>query len=179
MGLEDEIKELYPPKRDLFMKEVYLLIGGNIGDRFFFLGEAQRLISQQCGPVTSSSAVYETAAWGKEDQPAFLNQVLVIQTALGPVELMAAILVIEQQMGRLRRERNGERNIDIDILYYENEVLELPELTIPHPRIYMRKFALIPLLELNATKIDPVHNKTIQALLEACPDSLEVRQFSK
>ncbi|MCF8215018.1 MAG: 2-amino-4-hydroxy-6-hydroxymethyldihydropteridine diphosphokinase [Chitinophagaceae bacterium] len=161
------------------MKEVYLLIGGNIGDRFFFLGEAQRLISQQCGQVTSSSAVYETAAWGKEDQPAFLNQVLVIQTALGPVELMAAILVIEQQMGRLRRERNGERNIDIDILYYENEVLELPELTIPHPRIYMRKFALIPLLELNATKIDPVHNKTIQALLEACPDSLEVRQFSK
>ena len=179
MGLEDEIKELYPPKRDLFMKEVYLLIGGNIGDRFFFLGKAQRLISQQCGQVTSSSAVYETAAWGKEDQPAFLNQVLVIQTALGPVELMAAILVIEQQMGRLRRERNGERNIDIDILYYENEVLELPELTIPHPRIYMRKFALIPLLELNATKIDPVHNKTIQALLEACPDSLEVRQFSK
>ncbi len=179
MGLEGENKELYPPKRDLFMKEVYLLIGGNIGDRFFFLGEAQRLISQQCGQVTSSSAVYETAAWGKEDQPAFLNQVLVIQTALGPVELMAAILVIEQQMGRLRRERNGERNIDIDILYYENEVLELPELTIPHPRIYMRKFALIPLLELNATKIDPVHNKTIQALLEACPDSLEVRQFSK
>ena len=179
MGLEGEIKELYPPKRDLFMKEVYLLIGGNIGDRFFFLGEAQRLISRQCGQVTSSSAVYETAAWGKEDQPAFLNQVLVIQTALGPVELMAAILVIEQQMGRLRRERNGERNIDIDILYYENEVLELPELTIPHPRIYMRKFALIPLLELNATKIDPVHNKTIQALLEACPDSLEVRQFSK
>lgn len=179
MGLEGENKELYPPKRDLFMKEVYLLIGGNIGDRFFFLGEAQRLISQQCGPVTSSSAVYETAAWGKEDQSAFLNQVLVIQTALGPVELMAAILVIEQQMGRLRRERNGERNIDIDILYYENEVLELPELTIPHPRIYMRKFALIPLLELNATKIDPVHNKTIQALLEACPDSLEVRQFSK
>lgn len=179
MGLEGENKELYPPKRDLFMKEVYLLIGGNIGDRFFFLGEAQGLISQQCGQVTSSSAVYETAAWGKEDQPAFLNQVLVIQTALGPVELMAAILVIEQQMGRLRRERNGERNIDIDILYYENEVLELPELTIPHPRIYMRKFALIPLLELNATKIDPVHNKTIQALLEACPDSLEVRQFSK
>jgi 2-amino-4-hydroxy-6-hydroxymethyldihydropteridine diphosphokinase len=115
----------------------------------------------------------------KEDQPAFLNQVLVIHTALGPVELMAAILVIEQQMGRLRRERNGERNIDIDILYYENEVHELPELTIPHPRIYMRKFALIPLLELNPAKIDPVHNKTIQALLEACPDSLEVKELSK
>jgi 2-amino-4-hydroxy-6-hydroxymethyldihydropteridine diphosphokinase len=179
MGLEGEIKELYPPKRDLFMKEVYLLIGGNIGDRFFFLGEAKRLISQQCGPISSSSAIYETAAWGKEDQPAFLNQVLVIHTALGPVELMAAILVIEQQMGRLRRERNGERNIDIDILYYENEVHELPELTIPHPRIYMRKFALIPLLELNPAKIDPVHNKTIQALLEACPDSLEVKELSK
>ena len=92
---------------------------------------------------------------------------------------MAAILEIEQQMGRLRRERNGERNIDIDILYYENDVVNLPELTIPHPIIYMRKFALIPLMELNPTKIDPVQNKTIQALLEACPDNLEVRQLSK
>jgi 2-amino-4-hydroxy-6-hydroxymethyldihydropteridine diphosphokinase len=98
---------------------------------------------------------------------------------MGPIELMAAILEIEQQMGRLRRERNGERNIDIDILYYENDVVKLPELTIPHPRIYMRKFALIPLMELNPTKTDPVQNKTIQALLEECSDSLEVRQFSK
>ncbi len=179
MGLEGEIKELYPPKRDLFMKEVYLLIGGNIGDRFYFLGEATRLISRQCGPISKSSSVYETAAWGKEDQPAFLNQVLVIHTELGPVELMAVILEIEQQMGRLRRERNGERNIDIDILYHENEVVELPDLTIPHPRIYMRKFALVPLLELNPAKLDPVLNKTIQELHDACPDSLEVRQYSK
>jgi 2-amino-4-hydroxy-6-hydroxymethyldihydropteridine diphosphokinase len=92
---------------------------------------------------------------------------------------MASILEIEQQMGRLRKEKNGERNIDIDILYYENEVVELPDLTIPHPRIHLRKFALIPLLELNPAKIDPVLGKTIQELLEACPDSLEVRQFSK
>jgi len=179
MGLEGEIKELYPPKRDLFMKEVYLLIGGNIGDRFYFLGEASRLISQLCGPISRSSAVYETAAWGKEDQPAFLNQVLVIHTAMGPVALMATILEIEQEMGRLRRERNGERNIDIDILYYENEVVELPELTIPHPRIYMRKFALIPLLELSPTKTDPVLHMTIQELLDACPDNLEVKQCSR
>lgn len=179
MSLEGEIKELYPPKRDLFMKEVYLLIGGNIGDRFYFLGEASRLISQQCGPISRSSAIYETAAWGKEDQPAFLNQVLIIHTVLEPVKLMAVILEIEQQMGRLRKEKNGERNIDIDILYYENELVELPNLTIPHPRIYMRKFALIPLLELNPAKIDPVLHKTIQELLDACPDSLEVRQYSK
>jgi 2-amino-4-hydroxy-6-hydroxymethyldihydropteridine diphosphokinase len=96
---------------------VYLLIGGNIGDRLYFLGEATRLIYRQCGPISKSSSVYETAAWGKEDQPAFLNQVLVVHTAMGPVELMAVILEIEQQMGRLRRERNGERNIDIDILF--------------------------------------------------------------
>jgi len=178
MGLEGEIKELYPPKRDLFMKEVYLLIGGNIGDRFYFLGEASRLISQQCGPISRSSAIYETAAWGKEDQPAFLNQVLIIHTVLDPVKLMAVILEIEQQMGRLRKEKNGERNIDIDILYYENELVELPNLTIPHPRIYMRKFALIPLLELNPAKIDPVLHKTIQELHDTCPDSLEVRKYS-
>jgi 2-amino-4-hydroxy-6-hydroxymethyldihydropteridine diphosphokinase len=179
MDLESEIKELYPPKRDLFMKEVYLLIGGNIGDRFYFLGEASRLISQQCGSISRSSAVYETAAWGKEDQPAFLNQVLVIHTALEPLELMTIILEIEQKMGRLRRERNGERNIDIDILYYENDVVELPDLTIPHPRIYMRKFALIPLFELNPAKLDPVQQKTIQEMLESCPDNLEVRQCSR
>ena len=179
MGLEGEIKELYPPKRDLFMKEVYLLIGGNIGDRLYFLREAIRLISHKCGSISRSSAVYETAAWGKEDQPAFLNQVLIIQTQMEPSVLMAVILEIEQEMGRLRRERNGERNIDIDILYYENDVVELQDLIIPHPRIYMRKFALIPLVELNPAKIDPLHNKTIQELLEACPDSLEVRQFSK
>lgn len=179
MSLEGEIKELYPPKRDLFMKEVYLLIGGNIGDRSSFLEEASRLISQKCGSISRSSSVYETAAWGKEDQPAFLNQVLMVHTTMDPSTLMAVILEFEQEMGRSRRERNGERNIDIDILYYENDVIELPELTIPHPRIYMRKFALIPLVELNASKIDPVHNKTIQELLEACPDSLEVKQFSK
>lgn len=179
MGLDGEIKELYPPKRDLFMKEVYLLIGGNIGDRFYFLREAIRLISQQCGPISRSSAVYETAAWGKEDQPAFLNQVLIIQTAMEPLPLMAVILDIEQEMGRSRREKNGERNIDIDILYYENDVVEMPDLTIPHPRIFMRKFALIPLAELSPAKIDPVHNKTIQELLDTCPDVLEVIQFSK
>ena len=179
MGLEGEIKELYPPKRDLFMKEVYLLIGGNIGDRFHYLEEAKRLISQQCGPISRNSAVYETAAWGKEDQPAFLNQVTVIHTALQPEKLMALILEIEQQMGRFRKEKNGERNIDIDILYYENDVVDLPNLTIPHPRIYMRKFALIPLMELNPAKIDPVLHKTIQELLDTCPDNLEVRQFSK
>ena len=179
MGLEGEIKELYPPKRDLFMKEVYLLIGGNIGDRLYFLREASRLISLKCGSISRSSAVYETAAWGKEDQPAFLNQVVIMHTTMEPSALMAVILEIEQEMGRSRRERNGERNIDIDILYYENDVVEQPDLTIPHPRIYMRKFALIPLIELNPAKIDPVHNKTIQELLQACPDSLEVRQFSK
>lgn len=178
MSLDGEIKELYPPKRDLFMKEVYLMIGGNIGDRFFFLGEATRLISQHCGQISRSSSIYETAAWGKEDQPAFLNQVLIIHTAMNPAELMAAILEIEQQMGRLRKEKNGERIIDIDILYYENDVVDLPDLTIPHPRIYIRKFVLIPLLELDAEKTDPVYNKTIQALLAACPDSLEVSKFS-
>ena len=142
MGLEDEIKELYPPKRDLFMKEVYLLIGGNIGDRFFFLGEAKRLISQQCGPISSSSAVYETAAWGKEDQPAFLNQVLVIHTALGPVELMAAILVIEQQMGRIRNQPLGPRTIDLDIIFFNEEIIDLNNLVIPHPQMQKRKLYL-------------------------------------
>lgn len=178
MILEGEIKELYPPMRDLFMKEVYLLIGGNIGDRSFFLKEASKQINALCGQLIRSSSIYETAAWGKEDQPAFLNQVLVIRSPLLPSSLMSAILDIEQSMGRMRRERNGERNIDIDILYVEDEIVELPDLKIPHPRIYMRKFALIPLAELNSNKVDPISNKTIQQLLEECQDQLEVRKFN-
>jgi 2-amino-4-hydroxy-6-hydroxymethyldihydropteridine diphosphokinase len=102
MNLESEIKELYPPTRDLFMKEVYLLIGGNIGDRSFFLREATRQINTHCGRLIKSSSIYETDAWGKEDQPAFLNQVLVIQSNLSASSLMSAILDIEQAMGRTR-----------------------------------------------------------------------------
>lgn len=177
MDLESEIKELYPPTRDLFMKEVYLLIGGNIGDRSFFLERATSLINAHCGQLIRCSAIYETAAWGKEDQPAFLNQVLVIMSSLPPSSLMSAILDIEQRMGRMRGERNGERNIDIDILYVEDDIIELPHLKIPHPRIYMRKFALIPLAELNGNKVDPVSKKTIQLMLEECEDQLEVRKF--
>lgn len=177
MILEGEIKELYPPTRDLFMKEVYLLIGGNIGDRSYFLNEASRQINAHCGQVIRSSSVYETAAWGYEDQAAFLNLVLVIITQLDPLTLLNTILGIEQGLGRMRGERNGERNIDIDILYFEDEIVELPDLKIPHPRIYMRKFALIPLAELNNNKVDPVLKKTIQQLLEVCPDQLEVKKY--
>lgn len=160
------------------MKKAYLLIGGNIGDRLSYLKKAIRLIEQQCGNVIISSSIYETAAWGKTDQAAFLNQVLLIETDLKPSSLLETILKIESSLDRKRTEKYDPRTIDIDILYYEGEEIETDQLTIPHPKISERRFVLTPLAEIEPELIDPVHKKTIQKLLDECLDTLEVKRFS-
>jgi 2-amino-4-hydroxy-6-hydroxymethyldihydropteridine diphosphokinase len=161
------------------MKPAYLLIGGNIGDRLVFLGEACRKMEQNGIAITRKSSIYETAAWGKTDQSAFLNQVLEIETGLTPTDLLKEILAIELSMGRKRMEKNGARTIDIDILYYGEEKIQLPGLTIPHERISLRRFVLVPMAELSPLLFDPFTEKTIQEMLETCADNLEVRLFQK
>src|ERR1044071_4996934 len=99
-----------------YMNKVFLLIGGNMGNRLQNLHRAIELLSAACGPVIQQSAVYETAAWGKTDQAAFLNQALLLTTSLTPQQLITTILSVEEQMGRRRMERNGPRVIDIDII---------------------------------------------------------------
>lgn len=160
------------------MKKAYLLIGGNIGDRLSYLKKAIRLIEQQCGTVIITSSIYETAAWGKTDQAAFLNQVLLIETDLKPESLLETILKIENSLDRKRTEKYDPRTIDIDILYYEGEEIETDQLTIPHPKISERRFVLTPLAEIEPELIDPVHKKRIQNLLDECQDTLEVKKFS-
>jgi 2-amino-4-hydroxy-6-hydroxymethyldihydropteridine diphosphokinase len=160
------------------MSTAYLLIGGNLGDRKENLSKAIDLITEQCGSVTNSSSLYETAAWGITDQPSFLNQALEISTSLNAKQLMRKILKVEKIMGRVRKEKFGPRIVDIDILFYENEIHDIRFLKIPHPELQNRRFVLEPLAEINSEFQHPVLKKTIAELLEECPDNLEVKRIT-
>src|SRR5689334_11033299 len=122
------------------MNKAYLLIGGNVGDRHKNLEQAVQLVEGQAGKVAERSSIYETAAWGKEDQPPFLNQVLHVETELGPQALLQSILKAEQEMGRTRKEKYGPRTIDIDILLFNDDAVDTKELVIPHPQLHLRRF---------------------------------------
>jgi 2-amino-4-hydroxy-6-hydroxymethyldihydropteridine diphosphokinase len=160
------------------MRTAYLLIGGNLGDRKENLSKAVSLINERCGSLTRSSSIYETEAWGYTDQPSFLNQALEISTSLNARQLLRKILKIEEEMGRVRKEKLGPRIIDIDILLFENEIHDLRFLKVPHPEMQNRRFVLVPLAEINSNLQHPVLKKTIAELLEECPDNLEVIKVS-
>jgi len=161
------------------MPTTYLLLGSNQGDREYFLTAATTQLALLVGAVKAKSQIYETAAWGLEDQPAFLNQLLQIATALAPEALLTQLNLIEKDSGRERKIKWGARVIDIDILYYDQLVLNLPNLVIPHPRLQDRRFALMPLAELAPAFVHPILNKTNQALLAECPDNLPVVIYKK
>jgi 2-amino-4-hydroxy-6-hydroxymethyldihydropteridine diphosphokinase len=156
------------------MNHVYLLIGGNLGNRPENLDRTIDLVTGRCGSMLEQSSVYETAAWGKTDQPDFLNQVILINSPYGPETLLKLILAVEQELGRFRGEKYGPRIIDIDILLFNNEVIDLPGLQIPHPRMASRRFVLTPLAEIAGKLIHPVTGKTIDQMQIECTDPLPV-----
>jgi 2-amino-4-hydroxy-6-hydroxymethyldihydropteridine diphosphokinase len=158
------------------MNTAYLLIGGNLGDRTAYLALAVQQISALCGQVTATSSVYETAAWGNTNQPAFYNQAVMLETTLSPDALLEVLLAIELEMGRVREEKYGPRIIDLDILMINDVVVGSPTLTIPHPQMHNRRFALLPLNEIAPALHHPVLNKTIDELLLNCPDTLDVQK---
>ncbi|MBC6493082.1 2-amino-4-hydroxy-6-hydroxymethyldihydropteridine diphosphokinase [Flavihumibacter stibioxidans] len=160
------------------MQTAYLLIGGNLGNRLKNLKQAVELIEAGAGKIKELSSVYETAAWGKTDQPSFLNQVVVLQTSMPAPDLMTALLAIEEKMGRKRLDRYGPRIIDIDILLYGREVHQSGHLKVPHPELQNRRFALVPLAELAGDLVHPVLHKSISNLLEDCKDELAVKKVS-
>jgi 2-amino-4-hydroxy-6-hydroxymethyldihydropteridine diphosphokinase len=159
------------------MERVYLATGSNIGDKSAHLTKALELIEVYVGDLVQVSGVYRTAAWGIEDQPEFLNQVMAVDCNLEPETLLLAVMEIERQMGRERRIRWGERLIDIDILFYGNLVSQSQRLTIPHPFIHERNFVLQPLLEIAPDFCHPVLQKSIRELAAACPDPLKVERI--
>ena len=159
------------------MNKAYLLTGGNLGDRQQYLATARQFINQQCGTIAVASSLYETAAWGNTDQPAFLNQAIEITTTLTARQLIRRILKIEKQMGRVRQEKYGPRVIDIDILLFNNEKHNYPFLKLPHPEMQNRRFALLPLAEIAPDIIHPVMNKTVTELLKECKDELQVSRM--
>jgi 2-amino-4-hydroxy-6-hydroxymethyldihydropteridine diphosphokinase len=160
------------------MSPVYLLIGGNMGDRMEYLQLATNAIHQQAGRIISRSAIYETEAWGLTNQDKFLNQALCIETLLSAKELLQTLLQIEQDLGRKRETRYGPRIIDIDILFYGQEIIREPHLKIPHPEIQNRRFALQCLDDIAPEFRHPVLHKTIAQLLAECADPLVVNKFN-
>jgi 2-amino-4-hydroxy-6-hydroxymethyldihydropteridine diphosphokinase len=159
------------------MNIAYLLIGGNEGDRTAYLQETTRRIQYPGSRLLRQSSLYETAAWGKTDQAPFLNQALALETPMDAPSLMKCLLATEEELGRVRKERYGSRTIDIDILFFNEDVIRLPWLTIPHPEVARRRFALAPLDEIASDYIHPILRKTIHELLAECPDQLEVKKL--
>lgn len=160
------------------MNKAYLLIGGNTGNRTSYLQKAIELLKLQAGYIVKKSAMYETAAWGKTDQAAFLNQALLINTSFSAADLMTEILRIEETMGRIRTEKYASRIIDIDILLFNKEIIESAHVHVPHPQLAFRRFALMPLKEIAPLYRHPVVHKTITQLLKECTDKLGVTALS-
>ncbi|CAG5009187.1 Bifunctional folate synthesis protein [Dyadobacter sp. CECT 9275] len=157
---------------------VYLLLGSNLGERSQVLQAARLLIGKRVGEIVRASSVYETSPWGVTDQPAFMNQVLEVNTALQPEEVLRIVLEAEHELGRIRYEKWGARVIDIDILYYNDFVLAGARLTVPHPRLHERRFTLVPLSEIASDFLHPLFKKTSAELLSTCTDDGEVMKLS-
>jgi 2-amino-4-hydroxy-6-hydroxymethyldihydropteridine diphosphokinase len=146
---------------------VYLALGSNLGDRVENLKEAVAALPPQMD-VKAKSQVYETPPWGYEDQPRFLNQVLKTQTYLQPEPLLKHIKRLEVALGRKASFRNGPRLIDIDILFFDDVVLNTPLLTLPHPHLHERGFVLLPLMDIAPDLVHPVRGKSVREMMAGC-----------
>ncbi len=160
------------------MNFAYILLGTNLGDKITNIETAIEKISSLCGKVSTRSALYETSPWGILDQPSFLNQVIKIESTITAEELLEKLLLIEKELGRIRAIKWGERIIDLDILYFNNEIIVKENLKIPHPELHNRKFTLVPLNEIAADYKHPVLNVTNRQLLHRCTDKGTVTTFS-
>lgn len=148
-----------------------------MGDRMANLKRACEEIERRCGKIVAKSSIYETAAWGLEEQPDFFNQAIILETSILPERLMRTLLDIETFMGRVRNEKMGPRIIDIDILFIEDQLFNTNILKSPHPLMAQRRFALEPLAEIAPEARDPFSHKKISTLLAECTDTLEVRKL--
>jgi len=158
-------------------EKIFLMLGGNVGDRMEYLRRAVDLLHRDVGWVMALSAVYESEPWGFDDLCWFLNQVAVVETNLAPLALLESIQKIEHTLGRVRTQDGYQaRTMDIDILLYGNQMINTPELVIPHPRMAERMFVLQPMAELAPDLKHPVLHCTMEQLRERCMDVMQVKQ---
>ena len=163
------------------MNTTYILQGSNIGNRFEMLEKSKNIISDSIGTIENESLLYESEPWGFDSSTWFLNRVLQIKTNNTPQELLNKLLQIEIQLGRVRNttEKNySSRTIDLDILYFNQEIINKNELTIPHPKIHLRKFTLIPLCDIASEYNHPIFRKSNSELLNHCEDHTQVKIFN-
>lgn len=162
---------------EIYMNTAILLIGGNLGDRSRNLQKAVELIAATAGEILKISALYQTAPWGAVEQPDYLNQAIELRTSLDALTLLHTLLEIERKIGRIRQEKWGSRVIDIDLIFYGDSIISLPDLKVPHPQMQFRQFVLVPLLEIIPGYMHPALHKTVRELAAICPDELPVKRY--
>ena len=159
------------------MAEVFILLGGNVGDKRKIFTETREMINDRIGKLTKSSSIYATEPWGF-DSDLFWNQALLVETRLLPLEILDIAQSIETAMGRVKTSKYYEpRTMDIDLLFYDDLLFDTPRLTLPHPKIEERRFVLVPLNEIEPDKRHPVTGLTISELLISCNDLLKVEKL--
>ena len=162
------------------MNKAILLLGGNLGNIQQNFKKTKILISSQTGNIQLKSSLYESKAWGFEAEELFINQVILVETKLSPIQLLQETQEIENTIGRKTKTRNSEyssRLIDIDILFYNNDIIELPNLIIPHPKLHLRNFTLAPLNEIMPNFTHPKLTKTISWIFENSKDQNNCRKI--
>lgn len=160
------------------MNQVFLLIGGNLDDRFGLLSKAKENISKEIGTILKESSIYETVPWGFESEQDFLNQVIIVSTSLSSIQVLCNCQLIEDRLGRKRQsEQYISRTMDIDILFYNDEIINTSELIIPHERLHQRRFTLEPLVEIAPNLVHPVIKKKLSEILKNCSDESDVKKL--
>jgi 2-amino-4-hydroxy-6-hydroxymethyldihydropteridine diphosphokinase len=159
------------------VKTAILLLGSNQGNREKLIEQALKSIANHAGVITGCSGIYETEPWGDKDQQNFLNVAISVTTTHSPQKLLKELLTIEEKMGRVRNKKWEPRTIDIDILFYNNEIISEEGLKIPHPLLHERRFALTALTDIIPDFIHPVLHKKISQLYIECNDSQSVYLF--
>ncbi len=158
--------------------KVFLLLGSNIEPRYSFIKKAEERIAEEIGEIVQSSEIYESEPVGFTADILFLNRVLIINSILSASNILSIIHKVEKELGRKRSPLGYlSRTIDIDILYFNNDIINTKNLTVPHPRLYERKFTLLPLVEIAADYINPVLDIKNSKLLELCTDSSKVSKY--